>query len=334
MKVQSRSRRADTRAAGHFLIAGLLALGLVASSPAAAQPYPTKQIKLIVPLTPGSPVDVLARVTANHLGPRLGQTIVIENRPGAGSTLGTKVVASADPDGYTLLIAATSLVISSVMYPNAGYDPIKSFAPVGMLARSPQTLVISPDVPAKTVQEFIAHAKANPGKLNFGYGLGTLPHVLGEYFKVLTKTDIASIPYKGGANAITDMLGGRIQMNFGVPPTLLPLIQQGKIRALAVTTDARYKDMPDVPTMKESGLPDLSISFTAGLLAPAGTPEPVLQKLNSAINETLKSPELIAAMAKLGFEPEPWTTRQYADYIADEVKRWPEILQVTGVKMQ
>ena len=314
-----------------LIVASLLVLGL---TPAAAQTYPTKPIKLIVPLTPGSPVDVLARVVANHLAPRLGQTIVIENRPGAGSTLGTKVVASADPDGYTLLIAATSLVISSVMYPNPGYDPIKSFAPVGMLARSPQTRVISPDLPAKTVQEFIAHAKANPGKLNFGYGLGTLPHVLGEYLKVLTKTDIASIPYKGGANAITDMLGGRIQMNFGVPPTLLPLIQQGKIRALAVTTDTRYKDMPDVPTMKESGLPDLSISFTAGVLAPAGTPEPIVQKLNAAINETLKAPELIAAMAKLGFEPEPWTTRQYADYIAEEVKRWPEILQVTGVKMQ
>jgi tripartite-type tricarboxylate transporter receptor subunit TctC len=220
------------------------------------------------------------------------------------------------------------------MYPNPGYDPIKSFAPVGMLARSPQILVISPDVPAKTVQEFVAYAKANPGKLNFGFGLGTLPHLLGEYLKVLTKTDIASIPYKGGANAITDMLGGRIQMNFGTPPTLLPLIRQGKIRALAVTTDTRYKDLPDVPTMKESGLPQLSIAFTAGLMAPAGTPDPVLQKLNSTINETLKSPELIEAMGKLGFNAAPGTARQYVDFIADEVKRWPAILQSTGVKME
>ena len=185
---------------------------------------------------------------------------------------------SADPDGYTLLIAATSFVISSVMYPNPGYDPLKSFAPVGMLARSPQVLVIAPEVPAKTVAEFVAYAKANPGKLNFGFGLGTLPQILGENFKVVTKTDIASIPYKGGEQAIIDMLGGRIQMNFGPPPSLLPLIQQGKIRALAVTTDARYRDMPDVPTMKESGLPQLALTFTAGVLAPAGTPEPILRQ--------------------------------------------------------
>ncbi|MGH6769382.1 MAG: Bug family tripartite tricarboxylate transporter substrate binding protein [Xanthobacteraceae bacterium] len=309
----------------------LLALG---SAPAAADTYPSKQIRLIVPFTPGSPVDVLARVVSSHLSPRLGQTIVMENKPGAGTTIGTKLAASTDPDGYTLMIAASSLVISAAIYPNPGYDPIKSFAPVAMLARSPQTMVIAPSVPARTVKEFIAYAHANPGKLNFGFGLGTLPQILGEYFKALTKSDIASIPYKGGANAITDMLGGRIQMNFGTPPTLLPLIKQGKIRALAVTTDARYKDLPDVPTMKESGLPQLSLTFTAGFIAPAGTPEPVLRKLNGAVNEALKSPELIAAMAKLGFEPEPWTTKQYADFIAHEVKNWPEIIKASGVKLK
>ncbi|MGH6769301.1 MAG: Bug family tripartite tricarboxylate transporter substrate binding protein, partial [Xanthobacteraceae bacterium] len=309
----------------------LFALG---SAPAAAETYPSKQIRLIVPFTPGSPVDVLARVVSNHLSPRLGQTIVMENKPGAGTTIGTKLAASADPDGYTLMIAASSLVISAAIYPNPGYDPVKSFAPVAMLARSPQTLVISPSVPAKTVKEFIAYAHANPGKLNFGFGLGTLPQILGEYFKVLTKSDIASIPYKGGANAITDMLGGRIQMNFGTPPTLLPLIRQGKIRALAVTTDTRYKDLPNVPTMKESGLPQLSLTFTAGFIAPAGTPEPVLRKLNSAVNETLKSPELVAGVAKLGFEPEPWSTKQYADFIAHEVKNWPEIIKASGVKLK
>jgi tripartite-type tricarboxylate transporter receptor subunit TctC len=314
-----------------LIAASLLALGLV---PAAAQTYPSKPIRMIVPLTPGSPVDVLARVVGNHLSPRLGQSIIIENRPGAGSTLGTKVVASADPDGYTLLVAATSLVISSVMYPNAGYDPIKSFTPVGMLARSPQVLVIAPEVPAKNIKEFVAYAKVNPGKLNFGFGLGTLPQLLGEYFKVLTKTDIASIPYKGGEQVRTDLLGGRIQMNFGPPPSVQSLMQQGKVRALAVTTDVRYKGMPDVPTMKESGLPQLSIAFTAGIVAPAGVPEPIVQKLNAAINDTLKSPELIKAMDQLGFEPDPWTTAQYTKFIADEVKRWPEILKVTGVKMK
>ena len=194
-----------------------------------------------------------------------------------------------------------------MLYPNPGYDLAKSFAPVSMLARSPQVLVIAPEVPAKTVAEFVAYAKANPNKLNFGFGLGTLPQILGETFKAVTKTDIVSIPYKGGAQAITDMLGGRIQMNFGTPPTLLPLIQQGKIRALAVTTDARYRDMPDVPTMIESGLPQLALTFSAGVLAPAGTPEPILDTLNAAFREALKSPELTASMAKLGFQPEPWT---------------------------
>ena len=312
------------------LAAGLFALGL---TNAYAQTYPSKPIKMIVPFTPGSPVDVLARVVANDLSARLGQPVVLENKPGAGTTIGTKIAASADPDGYTLMIAASSLVISAAMYPNPGYDPVKSFAPVAMLARSPQTLVISPSVPAKTVQEFIAYAQANPGKINFGFGLGTLPQILGEYFKALTKTDIASIPYKGGANAITDMLGGRIQMNFGTPPTLLPLIKQGKIRALAVTTDARYKDLPDVPTMKESGLPELSLTFSAGFIAPAGTPQPVLDKLNHEINESLKSPKLAASMAKIGFDPEPWTIKQYEDFIAHEVKLWPGIIKVTGVKV-
>jgi tripartite-type tricarboxylate transporter receptor subunit TctC len=221
-----------------------------------------------------------------------------------------------------------------VLYPNPGYDLAKSFAPVAMLARSPQVMVIAPDVPAKTVAEFVAYAKANPNKLNFGFGLGTLPQILGETFKAVTKTDIVSIPYKGGAQAITDMLGGRIHMNFGTPPTLLPLIQQGKIRALAVTTDARYRDMPDVPTMIESGLPQLALTFSAGVLAPAGTPEPILDALNAAFREALTSPELTASMAKLGFEPEPWTRQQYAAFLADEMTKWPPIVKASGVKAE
>jgi tripartite-type tricarboxylate transporter receptor subunit TctC len=312
---------------GVAMIAVILGLGS-----AAAQPYPTKPIKMIVPLTPGSPVDVVARVVANHLSQRLGQTIVIENKPGAGTTIGTKQVAGAEPDGYTLIVVASSVVISSEIYPNPGYDPIKSFAPVGMLARSPQTLVIAPSVPAKSVKEFVAYAKANPGKLNFGFGLGTLPQILGEYFKALTKTDIASIPYKGGEQVRVDILGGRIQMNFGPPPSVLSLIQQGKVRPLAVTTETRYKGLPDVPTMAESGLPQLSISFWAGILAPAGTPAPIVQKLNAAINETLKSPDVVASMEKIGFDPTPWSARQFADFMADEVKRWPGILKAAGMK--
>jgi tripartite-type tricarboxylate transporter receptor subunit TctC len=310
---------------------GLIALGLGLTG-AGAEPFPTKPIKLIVPYTPGSPVDVLARVVTQKVSVRLGQTIVIDNRPGAGTTIGSKLAAAAEPDGYTLLIGATSLIISASLYPNLDYDPVKSFVGVAMLANSPQVLVIAPSVPAKTVQEFIAYAKAHPGKLNFGFGLGTLPHILGESFKAVTGTNIASIPYKGGAQAVTDMLGGRIDMNFGTQATLLPLIRQGRVRALAVTTATRARDLPDVPTMAESGLPQLTLAFSAGLLAPAGTPSEIVHKLNTEINEAMNTPELAARMAKLGFEPKIWSPEQYAEFLAEEAKRWPPLVKASGVK--
>ena len=313
------------------LAAGVFALGFGLTA-AAAQTYPTKPIKMIVPYTPGSPVDVLARVVTQQVSARLGQTIVIDNRPGAGTTIGTKAAATAEPDGYTLLIGATSFIIAATLYPHLDYDPIKSFAPVAMLAVSPQVLVVAPSVPAKTVPEFVAYAKANPGKLNFGFGLGTLPQILGESFKAVTGTDIASIPYRGGAQAITDMLGGRIQMNFGTQATLLPLIREGKIRALAVTTETRAKDLPEVPTMIESGLSQLTLGFSAGILAPAGTPTAIVAKLNGEINEAMKSPELAASMAKLGFEPRFWSAQDYGAFLASEMQKWPPIVKASGVQ--
>jgi tripartite-type tricarboxylate transporter receptor subunit TctC len=331
MHFHRRFRPAVTFPGKQFLAAALVAAALGATG-AAAQTYPSKPSKRIVPYTPGSPVDVLARVVTQALGARLGQTVVIDNRPGAGTTIGTKAAAISDPDGYTLLIGATSFIISASLYPNLDYDPIKSFTPIAMLANSPQVLVIAPSVPAKTVAEFTAYAKANPGKLNFGFGLGTLPQILGESFKAVAGVDIASIPYKGGAQAITDMLGGRIQMNFGTQSTLLPLIQQGKIHALAVTTQTRAKDLPDVPTMIESGLPQLALTFSAGILAPAGTPPAIVAKLNSAINEAMKSPELHASMGKLGFEPTLWSAQEYAAFLAEEAKRWPPIVKASGVQ--
>jgi tripartite-type tricarboxylate transporter receptor subunit TctC len=315
------------------LAVAVLAIGLCPMG-AAAQPYPMRPIKVIVPYTPGSPVDVLARVVTQSVASRLGQSIIIDNKPGAGTTIGTKIAASAESDGYTLLVGATSFIISSSLYQHLDYDPVRSFVPVAMLAHSPQVLVIASSVPASTVQEFIAYAKANPGQLNFGFGLGTLPQILGESFKAVTTTDIASIPYKGGAQAITDMLGDRIQMNFGTTATLLPLIQQGKIRALAVTTQTRSKDLPDVPTMIESGLPQLTLIFSAGLLAPAGTSNEIIGKLNSEINEAMKTPELTAAMAKLGFEPKIWSPQDYGAFLADEMRRWPPLVRAAGIKAE
>ena len=314
----------------HALVAVMLAICATAAD---AQSYPVKPIKLIVPYTPGSPVDFLARVVTQQVAARLGQGVVIDNRPGAGTTLGTKMAASAEPDGYTLLIGATSFILSFSLYQNLDYDA-RSFVPVAMLAHSPQVLVIAPSVPAATVAEFVAYAKANPGKLNFGFGLGTLPQILGESFKVVTGTEIASIPYKGGAQAVTDMLGGRIDMIFGTTSTLLPLIQQGKIRALAVTTQKRSKDLPGVPTMIESGLPQLALIFSAGLLAPAGTPGEIIARLNAEINEAMRAPELEASMAKLGFEPQIWLPQEYAAFLADEARRWPPIVKAAGVKAE
>ena len=319
--------------AGGRILAVVLAIGLCPSA-AEAQTYPAKPIKVVVPYTPGSPVDVLARTVTQHAATRLGQSFVIDNRPGAGTTIGTKIAASAEPDGYTLLMGATSFVLSSSLYPNLDYDPVKSFAPVAMLAHAPQVLVIAPSVPATTVQEFIAHAKANPGKLNFGFGLGTLPQILGESFKAVTGTDIASIPYKGGAQATTDMLGGRIEMLFGTLATLLPLVREGKVRALAVTTQARAADLPNVPTMIESGLPQLALIFSAGLLAPAGTPTDVVARLNAEINEAMKTPDLAASMRKLGFEPTIWSPQDYGAFLAEETVRWPAIVKAAGVKAE
>ena len=300
---------------------------------AAAQTYPSKPIKVIVPYTPGSPVDVLARVETQQVSARLGQSIVIDNRPGAGTTIGTKLAASADPDGYTLLVGATSFILSFSLYQNLDYDPVKSFAPVAMLAYSPQVLVIAPSVPAATVQEFVAYAKANPGKLNFGFGLGTLPQILGESFKAVTGTDIVSVPYKGGAQAITDMLGGRIQMNFGTTATLLPLIEQGKVRVLAVTTRARSKDLPDVPTMIESGLPQLALTFSAGLLAPAGTPGEIINRLQQETAKALQSAALKERLLAQGAIPGGQTPAEFATFIAAETAKWAQVVKASGAKV-
>lgn len=194
--------------------------------------------------------------------------------------------------------------------------------------------MIAPSVPASTVAEFVAYAKANPGKLNFGFGLGTLPHILGESFKVVTGTEIASIPYKGGAQAVTDMLGGRIDMNFGTTATLLPLIQQGKVRALAVTTQTRAADLPDVPTMIESGYPDYVLSFWTGILAPAGTPPELVAKVNAAINQGLQSPEMRQSLAKFNVEPNIASPQEFSAFLGAEARKWADIVKATNIKIE
>ncbi len=318
---------------GRRLAATLLsfALGLGAAE---AQVYPNRLIKVIVPFTPGSPVDALARVATQHLQNRIGQSVIIENRPGGGTTIGTKAVATAAPDGHTLLLIGPNVAYLPVLYPNLDFDPVKSLTPVATLVTWSHVMVVAPSVPAKTIQELIAHAKANPGKLTFGFGLGTTPHLLGETFKQAAGVDIASIPYRGGEQARADLLGGRIHINIAPVATLLPLIQEGKARPLAFTGPARSPDLPAVPTMIESGLPQVGYNpdVWLGIFAPSGTATAVIDKLNTEINGSLRSPDMRATLAKLGFEPQSMTPQEFEAFLAVERQKWPPLVRAAGLK--
>ena len=320
--------------AGRIVAAAIvaLAIGGGAVGAARAQPYPSRVIRVVVPFTPGSPNDVMARLLTQQLQPRLGQPIVIDNRPGGGTTIGTKAVAIAEPDGYTLLFVSSALVIDPAMNKKLDYDPLKSFAPVASVTTTSWLLAIAPDVPAKSLKAFVAHTKANPGQIKFGFAQGTASQLVGERFKVLTGADILSVPYKGGAAALPDFFGGRIQMLLPTPATTLPLIREGKMRPLAITSARRSPDLPDVPTMIESELPDLTLDFWAGMLAPAGTPADVVSKLNAAINDSLRSPEMKASMSRLALDAKIGSPRDFANFIADELPRWAEIVKSSGVK--
>jgi tripartite-type tricarboxylate transporter receptor subunit TctC len=302
-------------------LAVLVALGTVLSASADAQTYPSHPIKLIVPFVAGGPPDVIARVIGDQVGSRLHQSVVIENRPSAGATLGTNAVASAAPDGYTLLFATTtSLSITPALYKNIGYDPVKSFAPVAGVSIGPLVLVVHPTVPAKTVQEFVAYARANPSKLNYGSGVGSPPHIAWGLFKTVTGSKIVFVPYRGMTPAMTDLLSGQIQVMIdGVGP-LLPHIRQERLRALAVTGGTRSAALPNVPTTIESGYPNYELSFWTGIVAPAGTSADVVATLNGAINASLKSPAVRDKLAKFNVEPNITSTQEFADFIATQAR--------------
>jgi tripartite-type tricarboxylate transporter receptor subunit TctC len=317
-----------------FLASLLAALGSSTFTQSWAQSYPSRPIRMITPFTPGSPVDVAARLLAQHLGANLGQNVIVDNRPGAGTTLGMKAAALAEPDGYTLLYQSSSLVVAPAMYKNLDFDPLKAFVPVANVASSHWVTVVPPSLPVRTVPEFIEYARAHPGTLNFGYGQGTAPQLVGEWLKVTNKLEIGSVPYRGGMQAITDMLGGTIHVNIGTSSTLLPLIREGKIRAIAQWGKRREADLPDVPTMIESGFPGLSLGFWVGLWAPAATPPAIVEQLNAATNVALRSPEMLASMQRLGIAPSIGTVKDFADFIADEAPRWAEIVRVSGTQIE
>ena len=317
-------------------IFALLAAAVLMLAPAQAQQYPDRVIKLVVPFVPGSPVDVLARVVSQQMTTRLGQSVVIENRPGAGTSTATKQVQSSPPDGYTLLMSGQNMTYVGLLYPDIGFDPVKSFVPVATLAGWSHVMLVANNVPAKSVKELVAYAKANPGKVTFGYGLGTSPQIVGKSFELAAGLDLINVPYKGGEQVRVDLLGGRIHINFAPVSNALPMIQEGKVRALAVTSASRDPELPDVPTFKESGFPDVGFDpdVWQAIVAPLGTPAPVVDKLNAEINAALRSDEVQATFKKLRFQPMISTPEQFGKLIAMQAERWPPIIKATGLKAQ
>ena len=301
---------------------------------AAGQGYPSRVIRIVVPNIAGAPGDVAARLIAQQLQTRLGQSVIVENRPGAGQTTGTKAAAAAAPDGYTLLMGGDVLGYFPITYPNFEFDPLKSLTPIATVLTWSHVLVVSPTIPVHTIVELVAYAKANPGKLIFGLRYGTTPHILAQAFRQATGTDITFVPYSGGEQARTDLLGGRVHLNFAPISNLISLIEDGRARALAYTGSTRAQRLPDVPTIAESGLPQVGFNpdVWLGLLAPAGTPSSVVERINREVNDSLKSPELLATYAKLGFEPKATTPQEFEAFLAGEVRKWPPLLRAAGVK--
>ncbi len=313
----------------------LLAAGLAANV-ASAQDYPTQTVKLVVPFLAGGPVDALARVVAQHLQSRIGQNVIVENKSGGGTSIGAKAVATATPDGYTLLVVGPNIAYYPVLFPKLDFEPDKALAPVATLVTWSHLIAVAPSVPAKTIPELVAHAKAHPGTLAFGFGLATMPHIIGEKFKQVAKIDIIDVPYRGGEQARADLLGGRVHINVAPPPQLLPLIRDGKIRALAYTGPKRSPDLPDVPTMTESGYPEVGFDpdVWMGVLAPAGTPAAIVDKLNREINAVLKSDEMAPALKRFGYEAKITTPAEFEKFFGAELKKWPPILKAAGLKPQ
>ena len=314
-----------------FLLAALLiGFGTTAH---AQEKYPTRPIRLLVPFPAGGPVDVMGRLIAQRLSSTIGQQVILENRPGAGSTLAARAAAGADPDGYTLLVAsAASLAIGPALYNTIGYDPATSFAPIAMVSSVPYVMIAGPSVSARTLPDLIAYARANPGKLNVGVPNGAPPHMIAAWFRSATRTDIVIVPYKGASNVITDLMGGQIDLGFETTSVTFGHVHEGKVKALGVATQARLPELPDVPTMIESGLPDFIASSWTGIVTPAGTPKDIIGRLNAEVNAALKSPELQDRFKKLAAEANPGTPEDFAAFIVREVPKWQAMAKLAGVK--
>jgi tripartite-type tricarboxylate transporter receptor subunit TctC len=310
--------------------------GISIAGAAFAQTWPSKPMRIVIAQAPGSATDVISRVVANPLSEALGQPIVIDARPGAGGVLGTEVAARSAPDGYTLFMGNNSTHGSNpAVYAKLPYDAVKDFAPVSFVASVPYVLVIDPALPVKSVREFIAYAKARPGKLNYASaGNGSTHHFCGELFKSMTGVDVQHIPYKGSGPGIAGLLGGEVSMMFANVADIGSQIKAGKVRALAVTAQRRAATLPDVPTMAEAGLQDFVITSWFGLLVPAGTPAPIVARLNAETVKVLGKAEVKATLAQQGLEVAPGTPEQFAAHIKSEIARFTQIARAAGIKAE
>jgi tripartite-type tricarboxylate transporter receptor subunit TctC len=309
------------------------AASLSLATTAWAQAYPARPVRVVVPVAPGGANDVTARLIGQWLSERLGQQFVIENRPGAGTNIGTEAVIRAPADGYTLLIAGSNAAINATVFRSLNFNFIRDTAPIGSIVRLPQLMQVNPSLPARSVPEFVAYAKANPGKIAMGSGgIGSPAHVVGEYFKLMTGTDLTHVPYRGAAPAVTDLLAGQIQVAFTELATSLGHVRSGSLRALAVTTAARSEALPDVPTLAEF-VPGFEASQWIGLVAPKGTPSAIVEKLNAEINAALGDAKMKARFADLGGMVLPGSPADYDKLIRDDTGKWAKVIQAANIKL-
>jgi len=311
----------------------LAALALASGATVLAQEYPAKPIRVVVPFPPGGGTDLMARTVMQKLGESLGATMVIDNRGGAGGSIGSELVAKSPADGYTVLIVSGAHAINPSLYPKLSYDSVRDFAPVTMFTSGPGLLVVHPSVPAKTVKEFIALAKSRPGQLNYASaGIGTPPHLAGELFKTMAGVELVHVPYKGNGPAYTDLIGGHVSVMFPTIPTAIPHVRAGKLRALAVTTRNRTPIAPELPSISESGVPGYDVSSWYGLLAPAGTPAAVVAKLQREIAKVLRLPDVGEKLTAQGLDLVGSTPEAFAAVIKSEIVKWAEVVKASGAR--
>ncbi len=312
-----------------------LAFGLALASPAAAQDYPSRPIKIIVPFGAGGPTDVFTRVLVEELRKSIGQPLVLENRPGAGTVIGTDAAAHATPDGYTLLMVSATQTVNETLISSKGYQLMRDFVPIAMLFRSELVMVVHPSVPVNNVKEFIALAKAKPGQLNYASsGPGSNYHMAGELLRNLTGIDIVHVPYRGSTGARNDIVGGQVQMMFDSVPTMAPLIQAGRVKGLGTSGRTRSVALPDIPTLSEAGVPGYEATIWIGMMAPVGTPQPVIDLLNRAINKIVSRPDIKESWEKQDAKPDPMTPAQFGAHIQAEIAKWAKLIKANNIQAQ